>query len=188
MGPAETGADLGTVPGAGGSDGQRGLTSARTVGGPCALRIADTVRRPRAPEEDVRGHRPRSRPGGPRGRTSRPRPSQGPYLWFPYRVADGVWRGSAPSGPEGGRVAVPRSLLHFWWALWIASLLTDRITDRLAEGWVGPDGLGLLAGADALEIVSAVVAILFVRTLTRMQVDRAAQPLVPAPPVPGAHR
>ncbi|MEV6857779.1 DUF4328 domain-containing protein [Streptomyces microflavus] len=109
-------------------------------------------------------------------------------FWFPYRVADGIWTGSAPVSPEGGRVAVSRALLNFWWGLWVASVLADQITDRRTGSLAGPDGLGLVAAADALEIVAAVVALLFVRALTRMQVERAAQPPVPAPDVPGAHR
>ncbi|MBK3589440.1 DUF4328 domain-containing protein, partial [Streptomyces sp. MBT57] len=64
----------------------------------------------------------------------------------------------------------------------------DQITDRRTGSLAGPDGLGLVAAADVLEIVAAVVALLFVRALTRMQVERAAQPPVPAPAVPGAHR
>ncbi|MFD4278893.1 DUF4328 domain-containing protein [Streptomyces cyaneofuscatus] len=113
-------------------------------------------------------------------------------LWFPYRVADGIWTGSAPIGPEGGRTAVPRAPLNFWWALWIATLLTDRITAYVQDTSMEPEqqahALALVAAADALEIAAAVLAILFVRALTRMQVERAVQPPVPAPPVPGAHR
>ncbi|MEU0161386.1 DUF4328 domain-containing protein [Streptomyces sp. NPDC006261] len=113
-------------------------------------------------------------------------------LWFPYRVADGIWTGSAPIGPEGGRVAVPRALLNFWWALWVASVLSDRITAHVLERAEKPEqtaqGLALVAAADALEVVAAVLAILFVRALTRMQVERAVDPPAPAPPVPGAHR
>lgn len=58
----------------------------------------------------------------------------------------------------------------------MASVLADQITDRRTGSLAGPDGLGLVAAADALEIVAAVVALLFVRALTRMQVERAAQP------------
>ncbi|MBT2424611.1 DUF4328 domain-containing protein [Streptomyces sp. ISL-112] len=112
-------------------------------------------------------------------------------LWFPYRVADGIWTGSAPIGPEGGRVAVPRALLNFWWALWVASLLSDQITAQALDDAEKPEqfarGLGLVAVADAVEIVAAVLAILFVRALTRMQVERAAHVPAPAPAVPGAH-
>ncbi|MFD3971387.1 DUF4328 domain-containing protein [Streptomyces cyaneofuscatus] len=113
-------------------------------------------------------------------------------LWFPYRVADGIWTGSAPVGPEGGRTAVPRALLNFWWALWIATLLADQITAHIQDTSIEPErqahALTLVAAADALEIAAAVLAILFVRALTRMQVERAVQPPVPALPVPGAHR
>ncbi|MDX2404966.1 DUF4328 domain-containing protein [Streptomyces microflavus] len=113
-------------------------------------------------------------------------------LWFPYRVADGIWTGSAPVSPEGGRVAVSRALLNFWWGLWVASTVFDHFTERMLGSSGTPEqtaqGLALMAAADGLEIVAAVPALLFVRALTRMQVERAAQPPVPAPAVPGAHR
>lgn len=99
-------------------------------------------------------------------------------LWFPYRVADGVWAGSVAPGPGGGRPTGSRAPLHLWWAAWIASTFLDRFTARMEERAETPEetaqGLGLVAAADAFEIVSAVLAIVFVRALTRTQVARAA--------------
>ncbi|MBT3076046.1 MULTISPECIES: DUF4328 domain-containing protein [Streptomyces] len=99
-------------------------------------------------------------------------------LWFPYRVATGVWEGSVVPGPEGGRPTVSRAPLRLWWAAWIASSLLDSFTARMEGSAETPEqtvqGLGLVVAADAFEIVSAVLAIFFVRTLTRMQVERAA--------------
>ncbi|MFJ9685550.1 DUF4328 domain-containing protein [Streptomyces bacillaris] len=98
-------------------------------------------------------------------------------LWFPYRVATGIWDGSAVPGPEDSGPTASRAPLRLWWAVWIASSLLDSFTARMEGSAETPEqtveGLGLVAAADAFEIVSAVLAIVFVRTLTRMQVARA---------------
>ncbi|RBL85503.1 DUF4328 domain-containing protein, partial [Streptomyces cavourensis] len=76
------------------------------------------------------------------------------------------------------RPTVSRAPLRLWWAAWIASSLLDSFTARMEGSAETPEqtvqGLGLVVAADAFEIVSAVLAIFFVRTLTRMQVERAA--------------
>ncbi len=117
-------------------------------------------------------------------------------FWFPYRVASGVWEASAQTRPDGGRRTVPRTPLNLWWGAWVASLLFTRVTERMWERAEDPEGIvraaGLVAAADAVDIVAAVLAILYVRAVTGMQVERALHgraPDGPAPaPVPGAHR
>ncbi|MFE2290121.1 DUF4328 domain-containing protein [Streptomyces sp. NPDC059452] len=98
-------------------------------------------------------------------------------FWFPYRVAAGSWKASTPVSPEGVRLPVSRAPLHLWWAVWVAAVILDRIAARTWERAEEPgeivDGLALVLAADALDIVSAVLAVLFVRALTRMQVARA---------------
>ncbi|MGW4217989.1 DUF4328 domain-containing protein [Streptomyces bacillaris] len=98
-------------------------------------------------------------------------------LWYPYRVAAGIWEGSAVPGPEGGRPSVSRTPLRLWWAVWIVSTFLNSFTARMEESAETPEqtveGLGLVVAAYAFEIVSAVLAIVFVRALTRMQVGRA---------------
>ncbi|MYR95140.1 MULTISPECIES: DUF4328 domain-containing protein [unclassified Streptomyces] len=99
-------------------------------------------------------------------------------LWFPYRVAAGSWRASTPVGPEGARLPVSRAPLNLWWAAWVAAVALDRIAARMwglaEEPGEIVGGLALVMAADALDIAAAVLAILFVRALTRMQVERAA--------------
>ncbi|WP_432152303.1 DUF4328 domain-containing protein [Streptomyces sp. bgisy029] len=82
--------------------------------------------------------------------------------------------------------------LNLWWGAWVASTVLYQVASRR---WARADEAGeivdaasLMVAADVLDIVAAVLAILFVRALTRMQVERAVQPRVPAPAVPGAHR
>ncbi|QWQ41597.1 DUF4328 domain-containing protein [Streptomyces sp. YPW6] len=117
-------------------------------------------------------------------------------FWFPYRVASGVWEASAQTRADGGWREVPRTPLNLWWAAWVASLLFTRATGRLWERAEDPEAIvqaaGLVAASDALDIVAAVLAVLYVRAVTRMQVERALRgqaPDAPAPsPAPGGHR
>ncbi|WP_406453936.1 DUF4328 domain-containing protein [Streptomyces sp. NBC_00876] len=96
-------------------------------------------------------------------------------LWLPCRVASGVWTASSP----GGRTApAPRGLLYAWWAALICTQLLSRsagqLYDKAEEADEVMDGLALVIASDALDIVAAVLAILFVRRLTAMQGERAA--------------
>ncbi|MET8604602.1 DUF4328 domain-containing protein [Streptomyces rubiginosohelvolus] len=117
-------------------------------------------------------------------------------FWFPYRVASGVWEASAQTRPDGGRRTVPRTPLNLWWGAWVVSLLCTRVTERLWDRAVDAEEVvraaGLVAASDAVDIVAAVLAILYVRAVTGMQVERALHGRAsdgPAPdPVPGAHR
>ncbi|MFI1222706.1 MULTISPECIES: DUF4328 domain-containing protein [unclassified Streptomyces] len=112
-------------------------------------------------------------------------------FWFPYRVASGIWEASAQTRSDGGWRTVPRTPLNLWWGAWVVSLLFSRATGRLWERAGEPEEIvraaGLVAASDTVDIVAAVLAILFVRAVTRMQVERAAHGLAAAPAVPGAH-
>ncbi|MEU5371332.1 DUF4328 domain-containing protein [Streptomyces sp. NPDC005951] len=117
-------------------------------------------------------------------------------LWFPYRVASGVWEASAQTRPDGGWRTVPRTPLTLWWGAWVVSLLCTRVTERLWDRAVGAEEIvwaaGLVAASDAVDIVAAVLAVLYVRAVTGMQVERALHGRVPdgpaQDPVPGAPR
>ncbi|MFI1185539.1 DUF4328 domain-containing protein [Streptomyces californicus] len=106
-------------------------------------------------------------------------------LWMPYRVASGVWEASAQTGPGDGWRTVPRTPLNLWWGAWVVSLLATRVAEEIWSRAVEPEEVaraaGLVAACDVLDIVAAVLAILFVRALTRMQVERAARAVNPAP-------
>ncbi|MDQ0696330.1 hypothetical protein QF048_002772 [Streptomyces sp. W4I9-2] len=98
-------------------------------------------------------------------------------LWFPYRVASGIWEASVRLHPDGGWRTVPKTVLNLWWGGWIVSVLASRIAvsqwDRAREPEQISDAAALVAAADALDLVAAVLAIVFVRAVTRMQVERA---------------
>ncbi|MEU1464805.1 DUF4328 domain-containing protein [Streptomyces sp. NPDC005727] len=93
-------------------------------------------------------------------------------LWFPRRVALDIWDAGARWADRPGH-----GLVNSWWTLWIVSLLADRATEwrydtaRGAVGW--RETLRLMLVADALDIAAAVLAVLVVLRLTRMQRERA---------------
>ncbi|MFE2977427.1 DUF4328 domain-containing protein [Streptomyces sp. NPDC059258] len=106
-------------------------------------------------------------------------------FWFPYRVAAGIWEASARPRPDESLREVPRTPLNLWWSAWVGTLLLARVSGRMWDRATDPAEIaraaGLVAASDALDIVAAVFAILFVRALTRMQVERAAHSLAPVP-------
>ncbi|MFD0162679.1 DUF4328 domain-containing protein [Streptomyces decoyicus] len=94
-------------------------------------------------------------------------------LWLPYRFAKEVWDASAQSTADGGWRGVSRLPVTAWWAMWIAALLVDRAGASLYRNSETPEALQQAASvvmlSDLLDIAAAVLGILFVRKLTRMQ-------------------
>lgn len=104
-------------------------------------------------------------------------------LWLPHRVASGTWTASSPGGSN--RPATSRGLLHAWWAVLLCSEIFSRYTGRIytdaEERNEILNAFDLGMAADALDIAAAVLAILFVRRLTAMQGERAAQGAMTVP-------
>lgn len=100
-------------------------------------------------------------------------------LWFPRRIALDIWDASSPWG-------APRShgLVNAWWTLWLASLFVDRAASSQYRGaetsQEGHDAAVTTLFSDALDIAAAVLAILVVLELTRMQHRKALAGPVPA--------
>lgn len=92
-----------------------------------------------------------------------------------YRIASGIWTASTPDS----RPAASRVPLNAWWAGLLGSRLfavwADRGDDAAREADEYLNAFGPLIAADVLDIASAVLAILFVRRLTAMQGERAAE-------------
>ncbi|MGQ5228747.1 DUF4328 domain-containing protein [Streptomyces sp. yara] len=113
-------------------------------------------------------------------------------LFIPRGIAADVLRASQPD-PYASEVR-HQGLLNAWWGMWIASNIFDRFaTDRYDEAsdpQAVHDAAGWLMTGSALDLVSAVLALLFVRRLTAAQNDKAMarrQPLQqPAPQYPAA--
>ncbi|MEU0964781.1 DUF4328 domain-containing protein [Streptomyces sp. NPDC005917] len=101
-------------------------------------------------------------------------------LWFPRRITLDIWDASSPWG-------APRShaLVNAWWTLWLASLFAGRAATSGygdAEGGAAQardDALGMLL-SDSLDIAAAVLAVLVVVRLTRMQHEKAMAGAAPA--------
>lgn len=108
--------------------------------------------------------------------------------FLPYRVASGIWTASTPAG----RPMASRALLNAWWAGLIGSRLfgvwAERRYAAAEEVDEVLDAFGLVIAADVLDVAAAVLAILFVRRLTAMQGERAAQRSAPVAPMPAAEQ
>ncbi|MFD8690937.1 DUF4328 domain-containing protein [Streptomyces sp. NPDC059651] len=111
-------------------------------------------------------------------------------LWLPHRVASGTWTASSPGGSN--RPPTPRGLLHAWWAALLCAQVFSRYADQAYSDAEEPDevltAFDQVMAADALDILAAVLAILFVRRLTAMQGERAAQGPAPVAPAIPAER
>lgn len=112
-------------------------------------------------------------------------------LWLPHRVAGGVWTASSPRGSN--QPPASRGLLHAWWAAFLCAELFSRYAGQVYADAQEPDEIlnafDLVMASDALDFAAAVLAILFVRRVTAMQGERAAQgPTSPAPPIPAERR
>ncbi|MER5471393.1 DUF4328 domain-containing protein [Streptomyces sp. NPDC002935] len=93
-------------------------------------------------------------------------------LWIPRRVMVDIWDASVPAGARSGN-----GLVNTWWTFWILGLIANRAgftAYRKAEtAQEIQDAVGEVIFADLFDIVAAVLAILVVLRLTRMQ-DRKA--------------
>ncbi|GAA2339233.1 protein kinase domain-containing protein [Streptomyces cuspidosporus] len=97
-------------------------------------------------------------------------------LWLPKQMANDIWSSSAPPGTR----PASRALLHWWWALYVTMFvviavqgLVDAFADttdenRQAVAW---DILN-----DLVSIPAAVLALLVVSRVTRMQQPQRWQP------------
>ncbi|MDF3290569.1 DUF4328 domain-containing protein [Streptomyces silvisoli] len=93
-------------------------------------------------------------------------------LWLPFRAACEVWDASAQSAPDRSWRHVSRAPVRAWWATWVTAVVVGRIGATLG-GQTTLDALkhsvATSALADVLNIAAAVLAIVFVQKLTRMQ-------------------
>ncbi|MCC3767759.1 DUF4328 domain-containing protein [Streptomyces sp. UNOC14_S4] len=104
-------------------------------------------------------------------------------LWFPKKIANDIWTASLPYGPDGSPRHAPRTVMNWWWGLWIATLVVGRVGGQLdAKAWTLEQlrfSSGVLFVADAVDIAAAVLAVLFVRRLTALQHEKVQQGPVP---------
>lgn len=100
-------------------------------------------------------------------------------LWFPRRIVADSWDASAPWGSRSGHTPV-----NAWWTLWLLSLLTGRYAERSSRQAETADELREAATtmlfSDCLDIAAAVLAIVVVVRLTRMQERKVLSSELPA--------
>ncbi|MFD8420623.1 DUF4328 domain-containing protein [Streptomyces sp. NPDC059466] len=101
-------------------------------------------------------------------------------LWRPRRIMLDIWDASIPQGSR-----ITHGLVNLWWALWLTSLLADRVSMAEHRGARTALEIQHAAGqavfADAADIAAALLAILVVLRLTRMQNEKAHRgPVAPA--------
>ncbi|MEU7579485.1 DUF4328 domain-containing protein [Streptomyces sp. NPDC041068] len=89
-------------------------------------------------------------------------------LWFPRRIALDIWNASDTRTNHDSP-----GILNAWWSLWVADLLVGRWASRTYMRAEEPEEIKSAVAnmmiADVLDIVAAILAIVFVHRLTRMQ-------------------
>ncbi|MGY1498072.1 DUF4328 domain-containing protein [Streptomyces sp. QTS52] len=99
-------------------------------------------------------------------------------LWFPRRIMLDIWDASSPAGTRA-----PHGLVNAWWTLWLIALFTSREDfgsfDRADTADEIRSGVVQVLVSDAVDIAAAVLAILVVLRLTRMQQEKALRGPVP---------
>ncbi|MFF9123434.1 DUF4328 domain-containing protein [Streptomyces sp. NPDC014889] len=100
-------------------------------------------------------------------------------LWYPRRITADIWDASSPADRSGSH-----RLVDVWWALWLIGLLVDRVAATAYNRADTAEELHRAGGqmmlSDALDIVAAVLAVLVVLRLTRMQHEKALRGPAPA--------
>ncbi|WP_324784680.1 DUF4328 domain-containing protein [Streptomyces sp. H51] len=101
-------------------------------------------------------------------------------LWFPRRIVADSWDASAPWGSRSRHTPV-----NAWWTLWLVSFFVGRFAERSSRQAETADELreasGTMLFSDCLDIVAAVLAIVVVVRLTRMQERKVHSGGLPAP-------
>ncbi|MCS0604722.1 DUF4328 domain-containing protein [Streptomyces sp. LP11] len=101
-------------------------------------------------------------------------------LWFPRRIVLDIWDSSAEWAKRPGH-----ALVNCWWFGWIVSLLVYRVADGAYGRADTPaeirDAARQILVSDVLDAVAALLAVLVVLRITRMQHARALAGPEPLP-------
>lgn len=99
-------------------------------------------------------------------------------LFRPYQITREIWWTSAPSAEAGTELPSGPPVLVAWWAAWITNGVLGQIVFRTSMNVNTPSALkvatNLQMGSDVVMLVTAVLAVIIVRTITRRQEERAA--------------
>ncbi|WP_326578600.1 DUF4328 domain-containing protein [Actinacidiphila glaucinigra] len=101
-------------------------------------------------------------------------------LWIPSRIARETWVASSQTTQDGRLRPADSGPVAYWWAAWVASELLSWLSVLVTNGGSQyaddlRDAAGFAIAADAVDILAAVLAILFVRKLTAMQHRKATE-------------
>lgn len=102
------------------------------------------------------------------------------WYWIPSRIARETWVASSQTTQDGRLRPADSGPVAYWWAAWVAGQVLDMLSTFVTnENSVYADDLrdaaGMTIAVDGLDILSAVLAILFVRKLTAMQHRKATE-------------
>ncbi|MFD3695502.1 DUF4328 domain-containing protein [Streptomyces sp. NPDC058646] len=100
-------------------------------------------------------------------------------LFLPFRTAKQIWRASTQLGPDGAHRPVSTAPVTAWWLVWVLSQILGRVFSKVYMAAESPeelrDAYALGIASDLVNVVAAVLALLFVRKLTALQNTQAAQ-------------
>ncbi len=100
-------------------------------------------------------------------------------FFFPYRTARETWAASSPYAPDGSPSHVPTAPVTAWWLVFLASQFLDRVSTKMYTASDTPEELRDVSAFGAVVnltcVVSAVLAVRFVRKLTALQRAKAEQ-------------
>ncbi|MFE9169985.1 DUF4328 domain-containing protein [Streptomyces kebangsaanensis] len=100
-------------------------------------------------------------------------------LWFPRRITLEIWDASSPTDRPSSH-----GLVNAWWTLWIIAQVADRVVSRTYSRAETAEELRNAAAqllfVDVAMIAAAVLAVLVVLRLTRMQHEKALRGPAPA--------
>jgi Domain of unknown function (DUF4328) len=105
-----------------------------------------------------------------------------PILCFfrPKQIADHIWIGSDPdkleSPPDVDVGRVP-AFLNLWWLLWVLGTIGESVYVTMPDKSLEQErtAVMVLAGAEAAQLAAGVLAIVFIRRLSRRQEERAGR-------------
>ncbi|WP_431961677.1 DUF4328 domain-containing protein [Actinacidiphila sp. bgisy160] len=102
------------------------------------------------------------------------------FFWIPSRIARETWVASSQTTQDGRLRPADSGPVAYWWGAWVAVQLLHLLSALVTnENSVYADDLrdaaGFAIAADAVDILAAVLAILFVRKLTAMQHRKATE-------------
>nr|WP_052857383.1 DUF4328 domain-containing protein [Streptomyces sp. SID7805] len=104
-------------------------------------------------------------------------------FWFPKQIADDIWRASRPYAPDGTPQRASLAPVTLWWAAWLADFAVGCVYSGLIVKAEEPDEFRTVIDAlivdDALTVVVAGLAALFVALLSRMQTAKLRQGPLP---------